>query len=73
MSEVTVKHHRTSSLFEVTIVSEVEVSHGVEEEVTQVIWLDYEEFDKLKDAINAASSSAFCPSLNSALSKPDKS
>ena len=50
--DVTIKHHSTSSLVEITVKVKEEVEWGKFEDAEEVLWLDYGEFEDLKKAIN---------------------
>ena len=49
---VQIKHHSTSSLFEVTINTQEEVEQGTFEDKKEVLWLDYTSFENLKKCMN---------------------
>jgi len=50
--DVTIKHHSTSSLIEMTITMDEEVEQGKVEKVKQTVWFDYATFSDLREVIN---------------------
>jgi hypothetical protein len=50
--DIKIKHHSTSSLIEMTIISDEEIEQGKWEKVKQTVWFDYGTFADLREVMN---------------------